>query len=377
MDASIGKRVRDRIAEGARGRTHREIAAGIGMTPDAFSRALNGSRAFTAVELVDLAKMLGTSSHWFVTGESDPFAVRVAGRHTFDHDLMTHQDVDWDDAERILSDVALAYVQAFGNSPRVRAAHPAKANAARVRAELIRAGGEGFVRTLAETVEKAFDVDVVRLAGVREGFALDVVGYSAIIVGETGNWFYENWSIAHELAHVLFGHLSELGNSACDDPAAERAANAFAAELLLPESQIRSIDWTGTTPSDLASFVWTAGVSTDALRRRLVSLKISASADTMNLLQLKTQALLRKCWAGNANLDEITVRMQQASARRFPDHLVAAHRVGVSSGLLGSATLAWMLGVDPSDLDAELAPSREASDIHWLAQELGLSDEPS
>jgi Zn-dependent peptidase ImmA (M78 family) len=377
MDASIGKRVRDRITENARGRTHREIAAAIGMTPDAFSRALNGSRAFTAVELVDLAQMLGTSSHWFVTGESDPFAVRVAGRHTFDHDLMTHQDVDWDEAQRILSDVALAYVQAFGNSPRVRASRAVKPNAAQVRADLILAGGKGFVRTLAETVEKAFGVDVVRLAGVREGFALDVVGYSAIIVGETGNWFYENWSIAHELAHVLFGHLSELGNRACDDPAAERAANAFAADLLLPETEVRRIDWTRITPTDLASFVWTAGVSTDALRRRLASLKISASATTMDLLQLKTQALLRKHWAGNADIDEITVRMQQASARRFPDHLVAAHRIGVSSGLLGSATLAWMLGVDPSDLDSELAPSRESGDIHWLAQELGFSDEPS
>lgn len=72
VDVEIGERVRARISELDPPPSHRYLAMSIGMTPDAFSRSLNGKRAFTAVELVELAEQLATSAHWFVTGDTDP-----------------------------------------------------------------------------------------------------------------------------------------------------------------------------------------------------------------------------------------------------------------------------------------------------------------
>jgi transcriptional regulator with XRE-family HTH domain len=95
MDEEIGARMRARLREFSPKLTQRELAVKIEMTPDALSRALSGKRAFTVVELVKAAELLGTSAHWFVTGQPDPFAVKVAGRHTFDHDTKRHKPIDW------------------------------------------------------------------------------------------------------------------------------------------------------------------------------------------------------------------------------------------------------------------------------------------
>lgn len=372
MDAEIGARARTRIEEVHSKRRQADIAAEIGMTPDSFSRSLSGRRAFTAVELVDLARALMTSSHWLVTGERDPFEVKYAGRHTFDHGVKTHNPIDWDVAKTRLDDVALVYVQAYG----AEASEPSvfkELKASEVRQKLIEAGGPGFVRDLAENVEKALGVDVVRIDGVSGDFAIEVVGRRVIVVGETPNWFYENWSIAHELSHVFCDELSGLGDTACGDPAAERRANVFAAELLLPSSLLKQCHWEVATAVQVADLVWESGVSTDALRRRLTFLGTRLSPSATQALALKTQGLLRRHWFAPEGGDPIAERMQNAAARRFPAHLVEAHRAGVEKGVLGVESLAWMLGVDPESLSEELSPSTVDADVDWLARELGLS----
>ena len=371
VDAEIGERVRARISEFAPSPIHRNLALAIGMTPDAFSRSLNGKRAFTAVELVELAEHLKTSAHWFVTGEQDPFAIKFAGRHVFDESTMTHVPIDWSGEGRPLDDIALAYIQVFGQSEVIVPAQTAL-TASAVRAELTSTTGDDFVRTLAEAVEATFGIDVVRIRGVDRGFAMEVLGRQVIVVGETGNWFYENWSIAHELDHVLRGDLSERGDAACDDPKAEKRANAFAADLLLPLDLLRTVDWQNASEADVARFVWMAGVSTDALSRRLAVKRVNVSAATHQALDMKTQALLRAWWSSEQPGDPIAERMQTASARRFPGHLLSAHRLAVEDGLVPPATLAWMLGVEEASLAAELTPAATPPDVDWLARELGL-----
>jgi hypothetical protein len=243
-----------------------------------------------------------------------------------------------------------------------------------IREALKGATGSEWVRQLARAIEQALGVDVVRVGERSEGLALEVVGHFAIIVGETGNWFFENWSIAHELAHIVRRDLSARGTSACDDPESERAANAFAAELLLPADEIRSHSWTQLSLPELAQFVWEAGVSTDALGRRLSKLGVEVSDEIRGALALKTQALLRRHGSfGGGAIDHITERMKEASTRRFPDHLIAAHYDAVSEGKVGAAVLAWMLGVDEGDLDEQLAPGAgPAIDVSSLAEELGF-----
>lgn len=372
-EEEIGARVRARMKEILPAVTQAEVAAKIGLTPDAFSRSLNGKRAFSAVELVELAELLKTSVHWFVTGEPDPFAVRYAGRHTFDRRLREHMPMDWDSARPILDDVALAYIQAYGRDEPAQLTYP-RASASEVRQSLVRSASGSFVRNLADHVESVFGVDVVRLAETGADFAIEVLGRRVIVIAETANWFRENFGIAHELAHVLQAELSEVNGFACDDPAAERRANAFAAELLLPADLVRSFDWSTVSPREIAELLWDTGVSTEMLSTRLASLQIQPGRTAVSALSMRTQALLRREHVPQSESDLITERMRDASTRRFPAHLVSAHRLGVAEGRLRAETLAWMLGVDVVSLEEELAPPVEPPDLDWLARELGLTD---
>jgi Zn-dependent peptidase ImmA (M78 family)/transcriptional regulator with XRE-family HTH domain len=378
VDEEIGARMRARVQEFSPKLTQRELATKIEMTPDALSRALSGKRAFTAIELVKAAELLGTSAHWFVTGDPDPFAVKVAGRHTFDHDTKRHQPLDWAATQGAIANVALAYTQVFPaatNPTRTKVpASPVPARAA-----LRDSVGASFIRELSTATKRAFDVDVVRVGNVGHGLAIDVVGHRSIVVSEIANWFRENWSMAHELGHINRNDLSEAGTNACDNPAAERAANAYAAELLMPEADLRKMAWRSTTLSELADYVWSVGVSTDALARRLSKLKEQLSEDVKAGLAMSTQLLVRAhaSFAIDA-VDLISQRMKEAAARRLPDRLIAAHIEAVSDGKLGASTLAWMLGAPVEEIEEQLSPTVEsAADIDKLAKQLRLVLPPS
>ena len=376
MDSEIGDRIRSRMKASAPELSQKAIAENIEMTPDAFSRALSGKRAFTAVELVKIAEILGTSVHWFVTGEPDPLAVTVAGRHTFDHQSRTHQQIDWASADSVLSNISLAYLQVDWQEVRPR--EVADRSPLAIRRLLENVGGAEFIRRLSSLITQVLGIDFIRVQGVATGFALQVGDRQAIIVGETGSWFHENWSIAHELAHILAGDLATVGESACDDPQAERAANSFAAEFLLPAVRLKALDWKSISPVEVARLIWESGVSTQALATRLASLRVTVPAHIASLLELKTQALLRRHGSLAGERDAITERMNEAASRRFPDDLLAAHREAIEDGRLAPDTLAWMLGVDVAGLEEQLSPlPAEHLDVDWLARELGLDSAES
>src|ERR1700737_2384592 len=83
--SSIGDRVLQRLEQVSPRPLRRDLAERIGMTPDAFSRALNGNRQFASIELARLADLLDADLHWLITGQPDPNRVSVAARHDFDH----------------------------------------------------------------------------------------------------------------------------------------------------------------------------------------------------------------------------------------------------------------------------------------------------
>jgi Zn-dependent peptidase ImmA (M78 family) len=373
MEADIGARVRERMREVLPGVKQQEIAERIQLTPDAFSRSLNGKRAFTAIELVELAELLKTSAHWFVTGEPDPFAVKVAGRQTFDHDALAHQSIDWIGEGHILNVIARLYIQVFAEDvpatpPRVR-----RLDASAIRSAFVgSSSGENWVRRFADTVEEVYGIDVIRVSDAPRDCAIEVLGHSVIVLKETGNWFYENWSIAHELAHILAGDLSTVVGDACGDSSAERRANAFAAELLLPESRLRSLAWPTVSSSEIARILWETGVSTRVLLNRLSTLRIDAPSTLRAKLDQPTQRFIR---AELPDLTgEIADRIAAAARRRFPERLVAAHYEAVAAGWLPAAMLEWMLGVENGQLGDELSPELPEPDIERLGRDLGLLD---
>ena len=83
MEPSIGQRVQAALPTGI---PQKQIAAKVGMTEDAFSRALRGQRGFSALELARLADVLDHDIHFLITGEPDPNRLVVSGRHNFDRE---------------------------------------------------------------------------------------------------------------------------------------------------------------------------------------------------------------------------------------------------------------------------------------------------
>ncbi len=358
MNPSIGARV---LAALPAGIPQKEIARRVGMTEDAFSRALRGQRGFSAVELARLADVLGQDIHLLITGEPDPNRLVLSARHKVDPQSWARSIDDEQGDRAILSDVLLAYRQAETVRPLKPSRIPEDMAGARA------ALGEGFVRTFVDRLA-ALQIDTVRIAGLSTAYSLHVGPRSVIVLPETGNWFHENFSLAHELGHLVLGHEQVLSSEARGVQREETRANAFAAELLLPEVELRAIDWSKLSPADLASHVWQWGVSTQSVRVRLERLRLTVPAEISTCLELRTQALLRQHWQPDEQGDPIAERTTQASARTFPTWLEGAHLDGIARGRLQKGTLAWMLGVDPDMLEVEepTAPRMDDADLMSL-----------
>lgn len=337
------------------------------MTPDAFSRALTGHRGFAAVELARLADLLGADLHTLITGEPDPSRLRIAARHRYDP-VTRQRDVPGAEADRqVLADVELAYRQAkpAGLSP-----SELPRSLAAVRQGL----GERFVRHFAERLDD-IGVDIVRLPDLSTAYSFVVAERAVIVLRATGNWFWENWAMAHELGHLIYRHgdLSSEPEDTRDQQ--ERKANAFAAELLLPAEAMRRLRWTELTPVELAERVWDLGVSTEALANRLASLQLPIDPVVAEWSGQPTQRLLRRHLRVPEGRDPITERMDAASARRFPLGLQEAHVRLIEIGAVRKDTLAWMLEVGPDDLGVDEPDAPAPLPEDELVEALGLGAE--
>lgn len=339
----------------------KQLAQRVGMTPDALSRALSGHRGFSAIEIAEIATEVHADVHELITGEPDPHRLTLAARHTFDHETGERRVDGAEDDRAALADVRLAYAQA-GEVPHA-AALPADIEAVR---SLLR---PDFVRSFIDNLA-GIDVDVVRFDAVSTAYSFIVEARPVIALPETGNWFWENWALAHELGHLALGHDDVMpGQNGFE--AREKAANAFSAELLLPEARLRDISWSALSRAELAELIWAWGVSTDALKRRLGALGLEASAQVAEVLGWSTQKLLRRYWTGARIGDPISERMTEAGVRRFPAWLKEAHLERIAAGEVGKRTLAWMLGVPAESLEVDEPRPRPEIDDARLDALLG------
>jgi Zn-dependent peptidase ImmA (M78 family) len=207
--------------------------------------------------------------------------------------------------------------------------------------------GQDFIVDVPGAVERAFGIHVIQADDVAGDCAIQVAGRRVILVGTTPNWFFRNWSIAHELGHILRGDLDVAVDSAAATAAprtVERAANAFAAELLLPKGVLSARDWVAVGEKELADFVWRSGVSTTALGQRLASLKLETAPTVRRMLGTKTAAFVRRGSELAADPELRSSRAAESAAVRFPRDLLDAHLSGVAAGSMDAATLEWMLG---------------------------------
>lgn len=363
MTDEIGSRVRDVIQSLNPPLPQKEIARQIGMTSDAFSRSLNGQRSFSSIELAEVSDLLDADIHWLITGQPSASRVSVAARHRYEQGKWSNPGQDGDQLH--IDSISLAYRQAFEGQELGPSSLPNTPAAARD------ALGGGFVRDFINRLETKLRIDVVRIPDLSTSYCLTFGPHNVIALQATPHWFHENWSLAHELGHLALGHM----DSAPGDGSYRRneaAANAFAAELLMPTSIIRRCNWIDMTSAELADHVWEWGISTQALCTRLRFLNVPANDTVLNWGNQSTQRLLRSHSRVVAaeGPDQITTRMDAASVRQFPTGLLDAHYKGVDSGRLGPHTLAWMLDVEVGTITSDI-PSLEV-DIDDLADALGL-----
>ena len=79
---TIGSRVG--AAMRSAGMQEEELAPRAWMTPDALSRAIRDERGFAALELAEIANVLGAEVHELITGEQDPHRLVFVGCHAPD-----------------------------------------------------------------------------------------------------------------------------------------------------------------------------------------------------------------------------------------------------------------------------------------------------
>ena len=343
------------------GMQQKELAQRVGMTPDALSRALRDQRGFAAVELAAIAEVLDADVHELITGAPDPHRLVLAARHSFDHDTGARSVAGLDEDHSPLADVRLAYAQIS----LVRAPLELPSDVEGIRRLLHPDFVRPFVDRLAE-----IEVDVVRIDGPSTAYSFLVEERPVILLPESGNWFHENWSLAHELGHLALRHEGVVPGTALAD-VKEREANAFAAELLLPAVTLQQIDWAEIRPAEVAELVWTWGISTGALSRRLKKLELTPSAEVAEVLTWSTQKLLRRHWTGAKVGDPITRRMRDAGERRFPTWLQEAQLEQIAEGAVGKGTLAWMLGVPVTSLEVDEPAAAEELSDDALAELIG------
>lgn len=212
--------------------------------------------------------------------------------------------------------------------------------------------GDGFTHDLPGRITQSLDVDVWVLDLKGDAYSLVADGRRVIVAKRTSNWFRQNFSIAHELGHLAVDSLCD--DSLGDAGDHEAAANAFAAELLMPEAELRSFDWQRFSLPVLAEHLWEWGISTQALSVRLRSLGLAPGVEIAAALTLKTQTFLRRHWAKPPGPDPITLRMELAAERRVPTELTSLLEERVVQGLAPVESLAYALGVPATELEVEV-----------------------
>lgn len=335
--ASIGDRIRARQEVLRPGERQADLAARVGMSESALSRAVNGKRGLAGEELVALAKDLRVSVDWLLTGQ-DPFPVLLAARHRYSKENGYAHELAGE-AEAAVRGIKNVYQMAYGNTGHAAAQVPA--NPDQARRMLAEGYGADWVRHFADAIEKVFRVDVVRLPlPESDGLSLKLGSSTVIALPQGSMWSRQNWTLAHELGHIAKGDFSHLHEGATSG--GEAAANAFAAQLLMPEESMRKVSWQELTDQQLGEYLWEWGVSLKALQTRIQSLGLPPLRTETKPMALLNLAVPRK----SPILSEPDRRQGLATSRRFPVRLLQ----DFESRSISDRALAWMLGTDVDEL---------------------------
>lgn len=234
----VAKRLRE--ARDANGLTQGELAERLGVTQTAISYWESGKRTPGIEELLDLAAQLGRDIRFFLPTERARPAVRTLLRATADR--LDMQDLDFE-LQHVLDEVES--LPPLSAEIRVTATRPAVAAK-----EVLQQAHISHAPVDVEDLAHKSGVYVVRrnFTDALSGLIMEFPGGAAIAVNHSQHPVRQRFTIGHELGHYFLAHHdvfhidlgpnAEHGNPPGYDWRHERAANEFAAELLMPGNLI-------------------------------------------------------------------------------------------------------------------------------------------
>lgn len=355
-DATVGKQIRKlRVAAGLEAK---QLAEEVGLDPTAISKIEAGRRAVKTDELVNIADSLGVSPLAFLEPNSLLARLQVAARSTTDQlDYTLHRRLTaLAELDNVLSAGGIAKsVKELPSrtSDREMWLHTAKRLAKWAREHLDLAEGGDRLYQLARAIEDKLGIDVL----IEEhdpsslGAAITDHEFPLILVNAAQPYNRALFTLAHELGHILAddGTALLVHRSLVGTNDRERVANAFAAEFLLPEDEVKWYlgDW-GRDAESLGKMMVTFSVSWESLVYRLHNLHIINAESRDHLLEIGFAGLLRE--VDDVDLLEKMGALRNHAKRRSPGLLEQRLWDGYRNGIVSIRPLAGLLGIDPEEL---------------------------
>jgi hypothetical protein len=169
------------------------------------------------------------------------------------------------------------------------------------------------------------------------------------------------FTLAHELGHVLAGHAGDpitLDRELSGSTDAERIANAFAANYLMPEAEIcRKIAERGRNVSTLAYLTYRFGVSYESLVYRLHNLRLINAEGRDKLKSISWQQISShfddpelSSDLSREQIGRLQYRGTAKPAGRAPALLLRRASEGYRKGIISVRPLAGLMGIDHEQL---------------------------
>ncbi|MBX3196460.1 MAG: ImmA/IrrE family metallo-endopeptidase [Microbacteriaceae bacterium] len=337
MDPSIVDRIREIVA--GTGKTQQEVAAAIGIDGPKLTKSLKGKRNFTSYELAALAELGGKTVDWLLTGE-EPLRLAFAHRSS----LAAPESLD--NAGREYADTILQSWQTaseLGFAPQVldlpraalvsgyvaQAEQTAERALARIDAPIRTLGLSGLMRVIEEAY--SLNLAVVELSDDVDGMSTVEDDLRIIIVGRTDRTGRQRFTIAHELAHVIFddarGRVIEeqmfRGKSN-----KESRADVFAAAFLMPRREILDVLAGRRAADAFYELVWEFRVSPVSMAWRLLNLQLISESERVALAAKSASKVAAALDRMEEHLDRVSDSRAERAAGRLTDAFIGAFLEG-------------------------------------------------
>lgn len=396
MESALGARIRS-LREQA-GIQSQELAARLGIDPSAMSNIERGKRSVKTQELIQIAEALSVSPLALLDEDSLPARLPVAPRCDDGRDIKGSaysRLVALSELHTVLRDAGLTTTNQLGAAP-----SPSQGNW-RSRADVLASWATDYLKVktsgderftgLADAIEEQLGVDILveeYPGAALSGAAVTDPEFPLIFVNAQHPTPRSLFTLAHELGHLLIGQDGPiaLDEDLSGENQTERQANAFAAALLMPASEVDEyINEYDRGAESLARMVYDFGVSFESLIYRLHNLRKIDADGRDRLREVGWRGLLSAI--ENSDLQErlgseistrLISRLTRLPAERPPVWLASRCFAAYRQGVISIRPLAGLFHIEPEILLGHIeALDEESAETLNKPEDSSQSDQES